>query len=254
MPPRKRKAEIDTSEKPAKKMKQLKAAEVKEEEIKLEGDGKFNKQEIKIISWNLNGIRAVMKKDEFLRFVGRDEFDIICFNETKLQDSHIPEIRAKLPMYGYHYWTCSKTKKGYSGAAVLSKVQPVSVAYGIGKVKHDGEGRAVTAEFDTFYVVSTYIPNAGQVTSTQKLERLDYRTREWDVDFKAYLKGKYYLRPRKKQTCDLARRFERSSPRHRHLQYERQGENSRLHSSRTQKLLRVVTGWFQRYIPRASPN
>jgi exodeoxyribonuclease III len=160
MPPKKRKAEIDERQKPAKKMK---VSEVKEEEIKLSGDGKFNKPQIKIVSWNLNGIRAVMKRDNFLSYAGTDEFDVICFNETKLQDANLPEIRAKFPMYGYHYWTCSKAKKGYSGVALLSKVQPISVAYGIGITKHDAEGRVVTAEFDTFYVVSTYIPNAGQV-------------------------------------------------------------------------------------------
>ena len=160
MPPKKRKAEIDERQKPAKKRK---VNEVKEEEIKLTGDGKFNKPEIQIVSWNLNGIRAMIKKDHFLSYAGTDEFDVICFNETKLQDANIPDISLKFAMYGHHYWSCSKTKKGYSGVALLSKVKPISVAYGIGTPKHDGEGRVVTAEFDTFYVVSTYIPNAGQV-------------------------------------------------------------------------------------------
>lgn len=96
----------------------------------------------------------------------------------------IPEFRLKFVNFSHQYWSCSKTKKGYSGTAILSKVEPISVELGIGKRKHDDEGRVITAEFDSFFVVSTYIPNAGQ-----KLERLEYRTKEWDIDFRSYLKS-----------------------------------------------------------------
>lgn len=148
------------------------------------GTGVFAGPRIRIASWNLNGLRAWIKKEGVMDFVLRDDLDVLCFNETKLQTKDVDGIRRSFAKYPYQYWSCSTAKLGYSGTAILSKVQPVSVTYGIGKSKHDQEGRCIAAEFDTFYVVATYIPNAGQ-----KLERLDYRTKEWDIDFLAFLKG-----------------------------------------------------------------
>ena len=148
------------------------------------GTGTFPGPKIRIGSWNLNGLRAWVKKPGVLDFALRDDLDVLCFNETKLQEKDVAGIRKQFTKYDYQYWSCSTAKLGYSGTAVLCKSQPVSVTYGIGARKHDQEGRCIAVEFDTFYVVATYIPNAGQ-----KLERLDYRVREWDVDFRAFLKG-----------------------------------------------------------------
>ena len=148
------------------------------------GTGVFPGPLVRVASWNLNGLRAWVKKEGVLNFVQRDDIDVLCFNETKLQTKDVAGIRGTFSKYPHQYWSCSTAKLGYSGTAILSKTQPISVTYGIGKRKHDLEGRSIAAEFDTFYVVATYIPNAGQ-----KLERLDYRTREWDVDFRAFIKG-----------------------------------------------------------------
>ena len=159
---------------------------VKNEETKatVAGQGIFSRPEVHIVSWNLNGIRAWIKKSSVLDFCRRDEFDVICFNETKLQDAHVSDIKANFPQDPYQCWSCSQAKKGYSGTAILSKTEPIAFTEGIGKSKHDNEGRTITAEFSDFFVVATYIPNAGQ-----KLERLKYRTQEWDVDFRQYLKS-----------------------------------------------------------------
>src|SRR5574343_419962 len=156
----------------------------KSEESKSSSQGSFSRQTISIVSWNLNGLRAWVKKSSVLDFCRKDEFDVLCFNETKLQDSHVEEAKRHFPQYPHQFWSCSQAKKGYSGTAILSKVEPIRFTEGIGMSKHDDEGRTITAEFDTFFVVSTYIPNAGP-----KLERLKYRTQEWDKDFRSYLKG-----------------------------------------------------------------
>lgn len=156
----------------------------KSEESKSSSQGIFPRQTISIVSWNLNGLRAWVKKSSVLDFCKRPEFDVLCFNETKLQDANVAEARRHFPEFPFQFWSCSQAKKGYSGTAILSKVEPIRFTEGIGMSKHDDEGRTITAEFDTFFVVSTYIPNAGQ-----KLERLKYRTQEWDKDFRNYLKG-----------------------------------------------------------------
>lgn len=156
----------------------------KKEEVKASGSGVFSKPEVHITSWNVNGIRAWIKKASVMEFCNSDEFDVLCFNETKLQDSMVQEFKNKFKLYPYQYWSCSQAKKGYSGTAILSKVEPIAFTQGIGIPKHDDEGRTITAEFSNFYVVATYIPNAGQ-----KLERLKYRTKEWDLDFRNYLKN-----------------------------------------------------------------
>lgn len=133
-------------------------------------------EEMKLISWNVNGLRACVKKG-FEDFFKEADADIFCVQETKLQEGQIdfaPE--------GYHcYWNYAE-KKGYSGTAVFTKSEPIAVTYGIGIEEHDQEGRVITLEYDNFYFVTVYTPN-----SQSELARLDYRMK-WEDDFRAYLK------------------------------------------------------------------
>lgn len=130
----------------------------------------------KLISWNVNGLRACVGKG-FLDFFREAEADVFCIQESKLQEG---QIELELP--GYHqYWNYAR-KKGYSGTAMFTKEEPVSVSYGIGMEEHDTEGRVITAEFPEYYVVTCYTPN-----SQDGLARLDYRMK-WEDDFLAYLK------------------------------------------------------------------
>lgn len=131
----------------------------------------------KFISWNVNGLRACVTKG-FLDFFNEIDADIFCVQETKLQQG---QIELDLPGY-YQYWNYAE-KKGYSGTAMFTKEEPVSVAYGIGIEEHDHEGRVITAEFDDFYAVTCYTPN-----SQNELKRLDYRM-TWEDAFLDYLKS-----------------------------------------------------------------
>lgn len=131
----------------------------------------------KLISWNVNGIRACVQKG-FLEFFQEVDADVFCLQETKLQAG---QIELDLPGY-YQYWNYA-VKKGYSGTALFTKVEPISVTYGMGIEEHDQEGRVITAEFAGYYVVTCYTPN-----SKNELLRLPYRM-VWEDDFRAYLKG-----------------------------------------------------------------
>ncbi|MEE3468492.1 MAG: exodeoxyribonuclease III [Eubacterium sp.] len=132
---------------------------------------------MKLISWNVNGLRACVGKNFMEAFTSLDA-DVFCLQETKLQEGQID-----LDLPGYHmYWNYAE-KKGYSGTAVFTKVEPLSVTYGIGVEEHDHEGRVITCEFEDFYFVCVYVPN-----SQNELKRLDYRMR-WEDDFRAYLCG-----------------------------------------------------------------
>lgn len=132
---------------------------------------------MRLISWNVNGIRACVQKG-FMDFFHEIDADIFCIQESKLQEGQID-----LPLEGYHqYWNYA-VKKGYSGTAIFTRKEPVSVAYGIGIEEHDQEGRVITLEFDSYYVVTVYTPN-----SQSELARLSYRM-QWEEDFLAYLKG-----------------------------------------------------------------
>lgn len=132
---------------------------------------------MKLISWNVNGLRACMDKG-FMDFFQEADADIFCLQETKLQEG---QITLELP--GYHqYWNYAE-KKGYSGTALFSRQEPLSVVYGIGAEEHDHEGRVITAEFEEFYVVTVYTPNA-----QEGLKRLAYRM-EWEEAFLAYIRG-----------------------------------------------------------------
>lgn len=130
---------------------------------------------MKLISWNVNGLRAVTQKNFYEDFEKLDA-DIFCLQETKLQEGQID-----LQITGYHrYWNYAQ-KKGYSGTAVFSKEEPLGVTYGLGIEEHDTEGRVITLEFPDFYMVTVYTPNA-----QDELKRLDYRM-EWEDAFRAYL-------------------------------------------------------------------
>ena len=132
---------------------------------------------LKLISWNVNGLRACMGKG-FLDFFNSIDADVVCLQETKLQPD---QIQLDLPGY-QQYWN-SAVKKGYSGTAVFTRVPPLSVSYGIGLSVHDDEGRAITVEFEDFYLVTCYTPNA-----QRGLARLDFRM-EWEDELRTYLKG-----------------------------------------------------------------
>lgn len=141
---------------------------------------------MKIISWNVNGIRAVAKKDFFADFNNINP-DILCIQETKAQNGQVAE--ALLPVTGYYLFSNSAEKKGYSGTAILSKVKPLSVLPGIGVTEHDNEGRVLCAEYNGFYLVNVYVPNSGS-----DLKRLSYR-QEWDIAFFDYLKNLEKTKP-----------------------------------------------------------
>lgn len=130
----------------------------------------------KMISWNVNGLRACVGKG-FLDFVKEQDADIFCVQETKLQEGQID-----LDLPGYHqYWNYAE-KKGYSGTAIFTKEEPLSITYGIGIEEHDHEGRVITLEYADYYFITVYTPN-----SKDGLARLPYRM-EWEADFLAYLK------------------------------------------------------------------
>ena len=130
----------------------------------------------KMISWNVNGLRACLGKG-FLEYLKESDADIFCIQESKLQEGQID-----LPLPGYFsYWNYAK-KKGYSGTAIFTKKEPLNVTYGIGIEEHDKEGRVITLEYPDFYMVTCYTPN-----SQNELARLPYRM-QWEDDFRAYLK------------------------------------------------------------------
>lgn len=131
---------------------------------------------MKLISWNVNGLRACVTKG-FMDFFKEADADIFCLQETKLQPGQI-----ELDLPGYHQFWNSAEKKGYSGTAIFTKEEPLSVSYGIGIEEHDHEGRVITLEFSEFYCITVYTPN-----SQDGLARLDYRMK-WEEDFLSYLK------------------------------------------------------------------
>ncbi len=134
------------------------------------------RKEMKLISWNVNGLRACMQKG-FMEYFNEADADIFCLQETKLQGG---QIEMELP--GYHqYWNYAE-KKGYSGTALFTREEPLKVTYGIGVEEHDHEGRVITAEYKDYYVIVVYVPN-----SQRELTRLAYRM-EWEAAFLHYIK------------------------------------------------------------------
>ncbi len=141
---------------------------------------------MRIISWNVNGIRAILKKD-FQQSLEALNYDIVCLQETKAQDEEVKKALSVFP--DLHLYINSAEKKGYSGTAILSKEKPLAVSYGMGKENHDNEGRILCAEYESFFLINVYVPNSGQ-----KLDRLPYR-KKWDADFLSYLKEKEKSKP-----------------------------------------------------------
>lgn len=132
---------------------------------------------MRLISWNVNGIRAALKRD-FLASLRAMNPDIICLQESKAEPQQV-----QWDISGYHdFWNCAE-KKGYSGTVTLSRIKPLSVQRGMGIIEHDREGRILTLEFADFFLVNVYTPNA-----QRGLGRLDYRTGQWEVDFLNHLK------------------------------------------------------------------
>ena len=138
---------------------------------------------MRLISWNVNGLRACVGKN-FMEDFRKLDADIFCLQETKLQEG---QIELELPGYE-QYWN-SAVKKGYSGTAIFTRVKPISVSYGMGIEEHDQEGRIITLEFDSFYMITVYTPN-----SKQELERLEYRM-QWEDDFRQFLCEKKAHKP-----------------------------------------------------------
>ncbi|MDE5591887.1 MAG: exodeoxyribonuclease III, partial [Helicobacter sp.] len=138
---------------------------------------------MKLISWNVNGLRACMNKG-FMDFFREIDADIFCIQESKMQKE-----QADFVFEGYEeFWNCAE-RKGYSGVSVFSKIEPLSISYDMGIEHHDKEGRIITTEFEEFYLVNVYTPN-----SKRELERLEYRM-EWEDDFRCFLKGLEKTKP-----------------------------------------------------------
>ena len=138
----------------------------------------------KLVSWNVNGLRACVSKGNFYDFVRRENPDVLCLQETKLQAG---QIELDLPEY-HSYWNYAE-KKGYSGTAVLTKKEPLRVMYGLGIPEHDHEGRVITLEYPDYYLITVYVPNA-----KEHLERLSYRM-TWEDAFLAYVKSLERVKP-----------------------------------------------------------
>ncbi len=132
---------------------------------------------MKLVSWNVNGFRAVLRKN-FLSYLHEEDPDVICLQESKAAAEDVPVVWP--PSYAA-FWNCAE-KKGYSGTVVLTKLPALGIRRGIAVAKHDAEGRVLTVEFEGFYLVNAYVPN-----SQRELTRLPYRL-EWDLDFLGYLK------------------------------------------------------------------
>ena len=132
---------------------------------------------MKLISWNVNGLRAVLKKN-FLEFLAAEQPDILCLQETRCAPDNVEQL---WPAHYAAYWNCAE-KKGYSGTAIFTRTRPLKVDPHLGVAEHDREGRVLTAEYPDFFVVNVYVPN-----SQRELERLPYR-QQWDADFLKFLK------------------------------------------------------------------
>lgn len=152
-------------------------------ESKSSGGNKWN---FKISSWNVNGVRAWLEKNG-LSYLHHEKPDVMCIQETKCSDDKLPEEVKEIE--GYHAYWLSGDKEGYSGVGLISKEEPIEIKYGIDVSEHDNEGRVITAEFEKFYLVTSYVPNAGR-----GLVRLDYRMK-WDKDFLTYLKKLDSVKP-----------------------------------------------------------
>ena len=139
-----------------------------------------------LVSWNVNGIRAIAKKD-FFDSIKDFSWDVLCLQETKAQNHEVAGVLE--PLEGVNGYYNAADKKGYSSTAILSKSEPEAVSFDMGIEEHDKEGRIICADYGSFYLVNVYVPNSGQ-----GLVRLDYR-KQWDADFLSYLKDKEKVKP-----------------------------------------------------------
>jgi exodeoxyribonuclease-3 len=137
---------------------------------------------MKIISWNVNGIRSLLKKKLFYSFVDEYDPDIFCIQESRCLPEQIVLDESFLKKYSFQIWNNPHIKKGYSGTLIFSKIKPIRSFKGIGVDEHDQEGRVSTVEFETFFLVNVYVPN-----SKTDLSRLDYRVNSWDTAFRNFL-------------------------------------------------------------------
>jgi exodeoxyribonuclease-3 len=137
---------------------------------------------MKIISWNVNGLRSIIKKECFYSFVDSQNPDVICIQESRCLPEQVQLNSSFLEKYPFQIWNSPHVKKGYSGTAIFSRIVPKRSFKGIGIHDHDQEGRVITVEFDSFFLVNVYVPN-----SKSDLSRLNYRINEWDSSFREYL-------------------------------------------------------------------
>jgi len=142
---------------------------------------------MKLISWNVNGIRAVHRKEIFLQFFEDENPDILCLQETKAHAFQLEDAIRNVP--GYESFFNEAEKKGYSGTAIYTKIKPLTVTYGIDEPEHDNEGRVITCEFEDFFLVNVYVPN-----SKPELARLEYR-QTWDAALLDYMLGLEKIKP-----------------------------------------------------------
>lgn len=143
--------------------------------------------ELHMVNWNVNGIRSIIKKD-FIKDVEQMNPDILCLQETKASVEEVKSALELISGYKVHVNSC-KTRKGYSGTTIMTRVEPLNVTCDMSIEEHDQEGRVITAEFENFYLVTVYVPNAGE-----GLKRLDYREK-WDNDFRNFLVGLQQKKP-----------------------------------------------------------
>ena len=142
---------------------------------------------MKIIAWNINGIKAILKKEELINLINNEDPDIFCLGETKISCPFIQikeELNNKLKEKYYNYWSPCKIRGGYSGTAIFSKKEPIEVVYGlnINNTEYDEEGRVITCEYKKFYLIHVYTPNSGE-----GLKRIDFRVNTWDKMFIKYI-------------------------------------------------------------------
>lgn len=142
---------------------------------------------MKIIAWNINGIKSMIKKEYLIHLINDEDPDIFCLGETKISCPFLnvkEELNNKLKKKYYNYWSPCKIKAGYSGTAIFTKKEPNEIIFGlnIDNTEYDDEGRVITCEFDKFYIVHVYTPNSGEA-----LKRLDYRVNIWDIMFTKFL-------------------------------------------------------------------
>ena len=164
------------------------ASNYENNQLKL-GDGKWKKDVIKLATWNINGIRCIQKKGELRNYIEDNKPDALILNETRIDETKYEEYKSEvdIPKEYHQYWSFCTIKKGYSGVCLFSKVKPISIKEGMGVLKHDLEGRLITAEYENFFLVGVYVPHSGSFFYTGELARHSYRVEEWDVDFLNYL-------------------------------------------------------------------